>query len=77
MSTTTIATPEGTTGGSVVIDPKMLGILIFLAVLTFGIFCYVHPHPEGYEQRNFPYVRPWRTELPAELPPEQLGHSSR
>ena len=66
---------EGTTGGSGVIDPKMIGILIFLAVVTFGIFCYVHPHPEGDERGNFPYVRPRRTELAAqELPPEQLGH---
>ena len=78
MNTTTTATPEGTAGGSVVIDPTILRILIFLAVLTFGIFCCLHPQPEGYEQRGFPFVRPRRTELPPEeLPPEQLGHSSR
>ena len=78
MNTTTTATPEGTAGGSVVIDPKILGILIFLAVLTFGIFCCVHAQREGYEERYFPFVRPRRTELPPEeLPPEELGRSSR
>ena len=34
----TTATPEGTAGGSIVIDPTILGILIFVVVLMFVIF---------------------------------------
>ena len=75
MNTTTTATPEGTAGGSVVIDPTILRILIFLAVLTFGIFCCVHKQRHGWEERYFPFVRPRPWTL--ELPPEELGSSSR
>ena len=68
----TTATPEGTAGGSIVIDPTILGILIFVALLMFVIFCCCREQREGCEERQWPFVKAAKNEVES----VQLGRSS-